>query len=373
MSCTLRMVIQDDTCQFLPWASARDGARSARGWILALTVLLGLAGGTGCSDRQTAPSAPEEPPVLDLDSALGGFSASDEEPAFGDDAIAALVEAEIEFEDPVSQSSEFTSLAADPTVRVYAVSLLWGDLDRARGLGGSGGGNSLLDWSGRARLTRGIIVVERLIGFDRLDAVDETRLDARQVSWTSHAALRQEGLRLSLWIRGGAQDSLFVEAGPYAGAWPVDALASFVVTGDAPGSSQQITIRGLSVRDESDEGFAQGFWIPPTSVPGSFAGRWMGARGDVLGFVEGIYGTSSAGDRVLFGKWIDREGRFRGFLRGSWEPASDGPGLKAASFDADLLTPASDRLERVGSCSGRWRVATGRSEGAFEARWCLGC
>lgn len=344
------------------------------GWNLAFASLLCIAA-LGCSDRENGPTEPIEPPSTpDLEAPLGGFTAADEEPAFGEPAIAKLVEAEIEFEDPIGDDPEFATLVSDPRVRSYAVSILWGRLDQAAP--GLPDGTESLDWSGRLRISRGAILLERVIDFEQDDAVMEQRFNARELRWTSHAAARHDGLRLSIWNRNTlAADSLFFETGPYSGAWSVEDLASIDLVATIAGTDQQIAIRGMPISGELQEGFAQGYWRDSVGAPSEFAGRWMGARGEVVGFVRGIYGSTVAGERVLFGKWIDREGTFRGFLRGTWDRPPDSPGLRAAEFDAQLLAPAqgSGAPQQIGRVMGRWRIGSEQTEGAFEARWCLDC
>ncbi len=151
-------------------------------------------------------------------------------------------------------------------------------------------------------------------------------------------------------------------------------LASIDFATTIAGTDQQISIRGVPISGELREGFAQGYWRLSEGAPAEFAGRWMGALGEVVGFVRGIYGSTVAGERVLFGKWIDREGTFRGFLRGTWDRPPDSPGLRAAEFEAELLTPQGDAAPKpAGRIQGRWRIGSGQREGAFEARWCLDC
>ena len=56
---------------------------------------------------------------------------------------------------------------------------------------------------------------------------------------------------------------------------------------------------------------------------GTFAGLWTDLTGRIHGFLRGGYGLDAAGNRVFFGKYIDRRGHFRGLLRGTWEPAEE--------------------------------------------------
>lgn len=324
----------------------------------------------GCGEREARPTQPIDPPAEpDLEAPLGGFTASDEEPAFGEPAIADLVEAEMEFDDPIGNDPDFVTLVSDPRVRSYAVSILWGRLDRSAS---ESSGEEPLDWSGRLRLSRGAALLERVVDFDPGDQVAQQRFNARELRWTSHEAAGHDGLRISIWNRNSlAADSLHLEAGSFAGAWAVEDLASIDFLADIAGTDQQIAIRGVPISGELQEGFAQGYWREAgEGGSAEFAGRWMGARGEVVGFVRGIYGSTVAGERVLFGKWIDREGTFRGFLRGTWNRPPDLTRLRSAEFEAELLDPSGGA---VGRLQGRWRIGAGEREGAFEARWCLDC
>jgi hypothetical protein len=192
---------------------ARISQRLRPGRRLALASILCIFA-VGCEDRETGPTVPNGPPTdPDLEAPLGGFTEADEEPAFGELAIAKMVEAEIEFEDPISDDPDFVSLASDPRVRSYAVSILWGRLDRATS--GSPEETESLDWSGRLYLSRGAVLLERVVDFEEDDAVTDQRFNARELRWTSHAGARHDGLRISIWNRNTlAADSLFFETGP---------------------------------------------------------------------------------------------------------------------------------------------------------------
>lgn len=373
ITCCAPMGLQDDSARPPSPGSRRDrGLGTARN--LALASLLLLAS-WGCGEREGQPTQPTDPPASpDLEAPLGGFTARDEDPAFGEPDIAELVEAEMEFEDPIGADPEFVSLATDPRVRSYAVSILWGRLDRSNGESPAG---EQLDWSGRLRLSRGAVLLERVVDFEPADHVTDQRFNARELRWNSHEGAGHDGLRISIWNRNTlAADSIYIETGPFTGAWAVEDLASIDFLADIADTDQQIAIRGVPISGELREGFAQGYWRDAgDDGPSEFAGRWMGARGEVVGFVRGIYGSTVAGERVLFGKWIDREGAFRGFLRGTWNRPPDFSGLRSAEFEADVLAPSESggAPTKMGRLEGRWRIGSEQREGAFEARWCLDC
>ena len=371
ITCSAPMGLQDDSARAPSPGSRRDrGPGTVRHLLLASALLLAA---WGCGEREGQPTQPNDPPATpDLEAPLGGFTAADEEPAFGEPSIAEMVEAEMEFEDPIGDDPEFVTLASDPRVRSYAVSILWGRLDRSAG---DSPAEDQLDWSGRLRLSRGAALLERVVDFEPVDQVAEQRFNARELRWSSHEGAGHDGLRISIWNRNTlAADSLYIETGPFAGAWAVEDLASIDFLADIADTDQQIAIRGIPISGELREGFAQGYWREAhDDGPAEFAGRWMGARGEVVGFVRGIYGSTVAGERVLFGKWIDREGTFRGFLRGTWNRPPDFSRLQSAEFEADLLAPSGSGAAPIGRVQGRWRIGSGQGEGAFEARWCLDC
>ena len=74
------------------------------------------------------------------------------------------------------------------------------------------------------------------------------------------------------------------------------------------------------------EGFVTGFWKGVEDRPetdalemGVFRGRYVGRSGSTTGFLMGLYGLDSQGERVMIGKYIGRGGRVKGLIRGVWD------------------------------------------------------
>ncbi len=149
---------------------------------LALVAALGLA---GCGADQATTTATDgttdDYTALDLDADFGGLTATDEAAAFGDIALeqAVLAEADEVADDP---------LAADPQVaELEALAVATGRFRGAprgrasRSCASSGAcwtappirsaradeGLDLVDWSGRIQVDRGLVIVRRVISFER--------------------------------------------------------------------------------------------------------------------------------------------------------------------------------------------------------------
>jgi hypothetical protein len=112
-------------------------------------------------------------------------------------------------------------------------------------------------------------------------------------------------------------------------------------------------------------GMLAGVWRQVEPGLGNFRGRWIGLEGELLGHMQGIYGTNEAGEQVFFGKFIDRDGRFHGLLRGVW---GDG------TFSGRWV----DREGRhVGGLRGDYRVGPAGedrpADGVFAGHWIEAC
>ncbi|MBK9303775.1 MAG: hypothetical protein IPM94_07795 [bacterium] len=365
--------------------------------LLFISGLLAL-GATGCGDERgaTVPGdvAVDDYEAMDLDKAYGGLTYSDESPAFGDAELEAmsLEDQEAASDDPLQDDAELAGLeaaalggddpAAPPPPTVIALRLTWGQLDGApedireevQGL----------DWSGRLRVDRGLVVVRRVILFERpRDHLVRPRPDRRTVAWVSHTGPHFDGLIVEVVVPPAAPDS--ASAGTPAPVMlhlvtplvaldiPVAELAGLDVTHPVDELGNALRLEGHRVTDEDlcPKGFLGGIWKADrdsTTVEGGvFKGRWVGLWGRLHGFVRGRYGLDSSGERVFFGKYIDRQGRCRGMLAGAWE-AADASGR--GGFHGEWHNAAAT-VEGV--LGGEYVHAAGRPAGVFSGRWTTLC
>jgi hypothetical protein len=67
-------------------------------------------------------------------------------------------------------------------------------------------------------------------------------------------------------------------------------------------------------------GFMRGHWKRVDAKGGTFRGQWMGPMGArVRGFIEGIWGVRTSGERVFVGRFVSRSGKIRGKVAGHYE------------------------------------------------------
>lgn len=373
-----------------------------------LALLLALALFTaGCSDDDTGPVTAQDLgadqyDTMDLALEYGGLTVSDEEAAFDDEGLKALLLAEDDelVADPLAEDPTLLALEAmgdepadptDPTrPRFTFLRLRWG---LVRGpedsLAVDPGNCGNLDWTGEIHTDRGLVVVRRALAFERpYDHLILPRLDAQTVAFVSHTGCGWDGLLLEIVERPADFDEanaepnrLHINTGPYAGVYEVAQLAGLdeVVPVDEVGNQVQLT--GFTLQDIAwcPKGFLSGrFLVLPAgdsvtgehggTLLGTFAGAWIDLTGRVHGFLRGGYGLDAEGNQVFAGKYIDRDGRFRGLLRGGWIPGEAADQL--AGFQGHWVG-AAGLIE--GHLGGQAHPVADRPGGFFEGRWTADC
>jgi hypothetical protein len=372
--------------------------------LIALSALL-LLGLAGCSDEQSAPTSGEPIAVddyqtLDLDAPQGGLTRTDEEPAFGDpylEQATARADAETHEDDladdaQVQQWLRMGEQAGDPDhpgrPRFTFLRLVWGSLEAMPdSLTGRIEDGDLVDWSGRLSVDRGVVLVRRVIRFERpWDSIVRPRPDRQTVAWHSHTGGHLDGLLVQIIEPPRDQDGdgevdpgrtepnrLHLETAEFARTFELAALPGLdtVYPADTEGEAIHLTGFQLGQLGGCPAGFLAGVWRDdPASDDGRgfFRGRWVGLTGRTAGHVLGVHGVNEAGERVFFGKYVSRSGRFRGLLQGTWEPAAEDPG--AGRFGG-VWRDADDVV--VGRLGGRYLDRPERPGGFFQGRWATLC
>ncbi len=378
--------------------------------LLLLGLLLGLAL-AGCSNDEnpagTSLIGTDDYDNMDLSQTYGGLTATDEPEAFGDPYLLQLEagEAAEESDDPLQVDPEVASLEAlseqpaepdDPDglrrPRFTFLKITWGMLDgEVDDLGNTDETQDLLDWSGMLTVDRGIVVVRRVILFERpRDQLVYPRLNRQTVAWISHTGRHYDGLLIEILERPtdlrsaeGAElapNMLHFHTGPYSADFAVRELPDLNEIHDVDDEGDAIQLVGFRLSDIGlcPKGFLSGIWhgLPdmdetvaagPLAV-GVFKGRWVGVRGHLRGFVHGRYGYDGNGERVFVGKYIDRRGRFQGFLRGTWEPRTENRGH--GSFRGQWMNAGGTAQGVLG---GEYFHLPERPGGFFSGRWATLC
>ena len=297
----------------------------------ALFALLALA---GCGDDDgPGVVTTDDYDAIDLDQAYGGLTMTDEQPAFDDPYL--IADDGEAADDP---------LADDPAIhemerrgqgnRFTFVRLVWGELDAAI----DGPDGDRVDWTGSLHVDRGVLIVRRVIRFERPgDSLVRPRPDRQTVGWNSHTGGHFDGLLIQVIerpqdVEGQEPNLLHFATGPLTTSFPVADLAGLdqVIPVEPAGNAVHVVGFNLADPDSCPKGFVGGIWhANPDSLGegGRFRGHWVGLHGLTEGYLRGRYGVNDAGERVFFGKYIGRRGQFRGLLTGTWQPGDEaGPG-----------------------------------------------
>ena len=160
-------------------------------WFM-LTAVAMIAAFTGCSKN------PAEPTVsgstgLNLNTPTGGYTSSNEAPGFGDPSLDPSANDEKPFADPLQSSAQIDSMQSNSAVDWYHFRALWGHLrkDTAE--------TEISDWSGSLLISRGALVVRRVIKFEDNDTI-LPRTDRRKVEWTSHTRPHHDGIAVDIFV-----------------------------------------------------------------------------------------------------------------------------------------------------------------------------
>jgi hypothetical protein len=85
-----------------------------------------------------------------------------------------------------------------------------------------------------------------------------------------------------------------------------------------------------------------------------------------MGYLRGVYGPNSHGEKVFFGKWIGQGGNFKGMLRGHYGAYDARPG---GWFEGAWLGSS---LRVKGKVRGSW-MTNDNGGGNFRGTWRRAC
>jgi hypothetical protein len=313
--------------------------------LVALTVLF-----AGCSnDTATTPGETGE---LNLTSEFGGYDASDEAVAYGDDVVADLMKGDDPVTDPIMADADVDSLEALDGSQVYILAVRWGMLEFDSTV------TQATDWSGTLALKHGFLNVRRLLRFERgQDNIVRPRPDRQTIEWVSQTTVSFDGLVVAVIVppvpdgEDWSDNELSFTTGPYARTFALYELEELDELIDVDELGNQVAFNAWDVDLEPcGGGHLDGRWLlNPSGKNGNFYGRWMAADGELGGYLRGHFGTRGNGEMVFFGKYIGLDGKFRGLLRGVWgfNLEDDGSGWFRGVWAGRDGRP-------VGSLNGRW-------------------
>jgi hypothetical protein len=339
-------------------ATKRKETAAMKRSLLALSVISVLVLSFGCQwlDNGTAPETASNDQIINLDSPTGGFTFTDEEPAFGEAELFEPMFNEIAVEDSTGDSTQVKELLRARNVKIFRMRSIWGHLVTT--YEGTTEPRDTeycpVDWSGMMKLEGGAIIIERIIAFDEGDCV--TREDVGTISWTSHTGPHIDGLQVMLVVPWGPDDSSGISMNAHL-------LPAYCPYGFLAGAWKNIPPDTIPPADTNDT---------EKIVLGVYRGIWISERGTPGGYLKGVFGLNSLGEQVFFGKYVDLNGRFKGILKGHYgicPELTDTAEYPYGFFRGIWINE--DRIES-GRLKGHW-VTREPGHGYFHGVWSKFC
>lgn len=351
--------------------------------ITSLALLLVWVG-TGC-DNASAPAVDDNlvmrEQIVDLDDEYGGYNFGDEEPNFDDPMLAADYgpDATAEFNDAMENDPVVAEIRHRLLPHKYLM-ITWGNLDADTTI------DYVTDWTGGLSVENGVVLLKRTILFDPQDEI-LPRTSRDKIEWISYTKPHYDGVLVALHkigVRDSTLDSTSVDVanteplsvtfktGPLTVTIDEEDLVDLhrVVKVDDAGNA--VAFNTITVApDDCPNGFLAGQWKNVDHRPGGiFRGKWISHNGVHMGYLRGVYGPNSRGEKVFFGKWITQGGRFQGLLRGHYGASDDGPG---GWFEGVWLNRQLRVMGGLRGVYGTRECDDGRHVGFFRGRWAARC
>ncbi len=310
--------------------------------IFALAIVLIIG---GCS--KNSPTEPDQDgEAADLDKAYGGFSTSDELPAFGDAEISASFEDDENVDDLMTLDPAFTNDMNSNTVNAYYIRITWGLLQ------GDSTATDVINWDGSATITRGKLGIMKRVLFESGDQIVLPRPDRKTVQWASNTSTHYDGIVLVILDKDtlNVPGEFTFTTSLYTRTFTYDELDSLDLVETVTPQGHQVSIQAYNRQIiPFGGGFLEGKWLKNRQHGGVFKGRWINNVGTRVGHLKGIWGVNRLGEKVFFGKYVSLSGQFGGLLAGNWGYA--------------------DQVENKGWLKGRWVNRSLMSIGTLEAYW----
>ncbi len=345
----------------------------------------------GCSKNPANPAA-DATPAATQD--FGGYTATNEAPAFGDQELLNTQGSGEEVSDPILSSPTTLEVVNDVNAGIFHFRAVWGRIPYDSTI------TTVTDWTGSLTISRGAIVLRRVIQFELGQDYILPRTDRTLLQWVSFTGPHHDGVAVDLfvppapptfdssWVPADGDSVLVIDTipatpvtltfatGPYTRTFTLAELASLdeVITLE---DGNSVAFQSIQIfRNVCPRGVLAGKWGYDEEGKGIFKGFWMSGAGHLVGHLEGNFGQDSLGVNVFFGKWIDASGQFQGFLRGTWghkpptandDSRGKGPGgwFAGGIFDGNG--------NEIGVLAGRFHSSKKLDDGWFQARWKLTC
>ena len=357
--------------------------------LLAITIasLLVLAGGCQWLDNGTAPVSADKEQIIDFDSPTGGFTLTDEEPAFGEPELFEPMFDEVAVDDTTSDNAQVKELFRHRHVKIFRMRAIWGHLVTTYADESERNEDFCpLDWSGMMRLDGGAVIIERIIAFEEEDSVE--RENVSTINWTSHTGPHVDGLQVMLVVPWGPSDStaewiepkLVFETGPYSKEFPISELMAMSLLEPVDECGNGITINSHILPAFCPYGFLAGGWKsvePDTTeaghvILGLYRGIWISEKGTPGGYLKGAFGTKDTGETVFVGKYISLTGKYKGILRGVYGLCPEIVAEAEYPYGYFRGVWINEDETESGGLKGHW-VAREEGFGFFHGVWGMNC
>jgi hypothetical protein len=341
--------------------------------LLTITALFGFLA-AGCSDN---PSETAETGELNLEDEFGGYTASAEPAAFGDQELLSSAEdmEGDEYDDPIMLSPQVDSMMADSVGEFYHLRLLWGQLRYDSSV------TTSTDWTGSLSVSNGVEIIRRTIRFELGQDYIPTRTDSSLIEWVSYTTVHNDGIVADIYIPPTDTDqavTVVFETGPYTRTFSLDELTTLdtIVYLDDADSNAVAMYAFKREAGYCPRGFLSGHWGYDEEGNGVFRGVWMARGGWITGYVSGHYGVNADGNQVFYGKWISANGDFEGLLRGTYDQrpsvnANPRAARRAGGWFYGHIFNADS--EEIGVLRGKYRSHPAFRNGFFSGRWKRHC
>ena len=332
-------------------------------------------------------------------SQFGGYSPTNEAPAFGNPTLAAMVGDELSVQDRLASSPAFHTLLSDPNAGLFHLRAVWGRLlyDSTS--------TTPTNWDGSLTITRGYEVVRSVIRFEPATDSVLPRTSPILIEWASTTTVHNDGIAVDMLIPpmapildtvitivvdslGDTTEIVVIDTlpappvtvtfatGPYSRTFTLPELARLDTVVYLADSNAVAFSAFEFERIPCPRGFLAGHWGFDSTGAGQFNGIWVSGHGLIDGFLDGHFVIDTAGKRMFFGKWINRDGLFQGLLRGTWGPhpnrhASDRGKVRGGGWFAGQIYDAG--ANPIGVLRGHYKGTEDLNSGFFQGRWKLNC
>jgi hypothetical protein len=259
---------------------------------------------------------------------------------------------------------------------------------------------TILNWTGGAMVSDGILMPLRTIRFERNDYIippwRQTDPSRRKVQWVSHTGPGQDGVLLKIVVPAAGDDTFTGDVLTVNGDGlteddvfvfrtelltrefrlsEIQDLEELVMIDEYNG----VSFVGFDKEDLDDlcpRGGMEGAWARVENdefLGGYFRARWIGPLGRVIGHVRGRWGVLPEGEKVFVGKIIGRNGAYVGHMRGNWERSDEDP--RHGGFAGRWMVHRPEGTVEVhGGVRGKWAVSDRIEHGGFlRGIWQVNC